>query len=187
VCRVMRRVCTHCAGCVAERVVAASPTEQEQLQLQPLAETICDALLPYTLIAEEPGSESPHGQLAGDSHWAREAATHGLLRLSSGGGRGAGTGQVIKHTTPAWHSDDRFLPAFSRLAERRAASVAWLREKFSAEDVQAGWARVSARGMAEAKEEWNRDLSEEEGGNTAVRRLDLRKPVRLQRSFASSV
>jgi hypothetical protein len=103
------RLISHCdlacelrPGCVAERVVAASDTEQEQLQLQPLAETICDALLPYTLIAEEPGSESPHGELAGDSHWAREAATHGLLRLSSGGGRGAGTGQVIKHTTPAY-------------------------------------------------------------------------------------
>ena len=52
----------------------------------------CIAVVRYTVVA---------GQLAGDSHWAREAATHGLLRLASGAGRGVGMGQVIRHSSPA--------------------------------------------------------------------------------------
>ena len=51
------------------------------------------AVVSYTVVT---------GQLAGDSHWAREAATHGLLRLASGAGRGVGMGQVIRHSTPAY-------------------------------------------------------------------------------------
>ena len=66
-------------GCVAERVVSQGQGQQSEGDLQAVAEKICDALLPYTLVAEEPGSESPHGSLAGDSHWAREGAVHGLV------------------------------------------------------------------------------------------------------------
>ena len=42
-----------------------------------------------------------------------------------------------------------------------AVQVEWLREKLGAEDVQAGWSRMAARGMAEAKESWLQGLSEE--------------------------
>ena len=125
-------------GCVAERVVAAGDADAAAT-----AGRICDALLPYTLMGEEPGSESPHGSIVGDDFWAREGAAVGLLRLAGGGGRGAGLGQVIQHTSPAYHSDERFGPAFGRLALKRASSgaaaidVDWLTERLGAEEVQA--------------------------------------------------
>ena len=139
-------------GCVAERVVSAPLSEQ--LALQPLAERICDALLPYTTLAVEPGDASVGGGVAGDSHWAREAASLGLLRLASGDGRGVGTGQVIQHTSPAYHSDDRFIAAFGRLAERRSQSVEWLRAKLSADDVQSKWSDIAKRAVVHKQESW---------------------------------
>ena len=94
---------------------------------------------------------------------------------------------MIAHTSPAYHSDERFTPAFARLAQRRAESVEWLRDKLGAEDVQAGWSRMSARGMAGAKEPWLQELSEGEGASTAGVTWHDRAGAALEHEAAGAV
>jgi hypothetical protein len=104
-------------GVVGERAVA--PLGGGGAGRATVAAAICDALLPLTMADAEPCGELPAGSLGGDESWVREGAAVGLLRLCSGGSA-PGIAQVIEPTTPAYHSDARFVTALCDAALRRA-------------------------------------------------------------------